>query len=144
MQNPQLQTDGKFDKKKYLDALKNDIQFYAIPGKLHAQLSPPQEVAGQNKERSGITMDSLKVEYNKEMNVVVEKPCGSISTRPTAVYVSDAEVKAYYDKNKETEYKKGPPSRIKYWFLISNLPMPIYNLVKTDIDMVYNQAHQRR
>jgi parvulin-like peptidyl-prolyl isomerase len=140
MQNPQLQTDGKFDKKKYLDALKNDIQFYAILENYMRSYLPRKKLQDKIKKEAGITMDSLKVEYNKEMNVVVGKALWFDFNKADSVYVSDAEVKAYYDKNKETEYKKGPASRIKYLVFDIKPSDADYNLVKTDIDMVYNQA----
>jgi len=140
MQNEQLMTNGRFDKKKYLDALKNDINFYAIVENYMRSYLPRKKLQDQIKKEAGVTMDSLKIEYNKEMNSVTGKALWFDFNKADSVFVSDAEVKAYYAKNKETEYKKGPASRIKYLVFEIKPSDADYSLVKADIDQVYNRA----
>lgn len=139
MENPQLQTNGKFDRKKYIDALKNDVNFYAIVENYMREYLPRKKLQDKIKKDANITMDSLKVEYVKETNSVTGKALWFDYNKSDSVFVTDSEIKAYYDKNKNTEFKKGPSSRIKYLALEVKASEDDYNLVKTDIDMVYNR-----
>jgi len=139
MQNEQLQTNGSFDKKKYIDALKNDVQFYAVMENYMRSYLPRKKLQDKIKKDANITMDSLKVEYGKETNTIDGKALWFDFNKADSVYVSDAEVRGYYDKNKETEYKKGPASRIKYLVFEVKPSKADYDLVKADIDLV----HQR-
>lgn len=139
MQNEQLQTNGRFDRKKYIDALKNDVQFYAVMENYMRSYLPRKKLQDKIKKEAGITMDSLKAEYSKETNTVDGKALWFDFNKADSVFVSDAEVRAYYDKNKESEYKKGPASRIKYLVFEVKPSETDYNLVKADIDLV----HQR-
>lgn len=139
MQHEQLQTNGHFDKKKYLDALKNDIQFYVMLENYMRTYLPRKKLQDKIKKEAGITMDSLKVEYGKETNRITGKAIWFDYHKADSVFVSDAEVRSYYDKNKETEYKKGPASRIKY-FVFEVQPSDMdYSLVKSEMDLIYQR-----
>jgi parvulin-like peptidyl-prolyl isomerase len=56
------------------------------------------------------------------------------------VTVSDAEIKAYYDKNKETEFKKGPASRMKYLAFEEKPSDKDFADVKKTADQIYNRV----
>ena len=139
MQWEQLQTNGRFDKSKYLDALKNDINFYAMMENYMRSYLPHKKLEEKIKKDANITLDSLKVEYDKETNKIDGKALWFDINKSDPVNVSDAEVRAYYDKNKETEYKKGPASRIKYiTFEVKPSDMD-FNLVKAEMDLLYQR-----
>lgn len=139
MSNPQLQTNGKFDRKKYIDALKNDVNFYAIVENYMREYLPRKKLQDKIKSDAKITMDSLKVEYIKETNSITGQALWFDFNKSEEVIVTDAEIKSYYDKNKDTEFKKGPASRIKYLAFEVKPSEDDYNLVKNDIDLVYNR-----
>ncbi len=139
MQNEQLQTNGVFDRRKYIEALKNDVQFYAIMEDYMRSYLPRKKLQDKIKKDAKITMDSLKVEYTKENDKINGKALWFDYNKADSVYVSDAEVKNYYNKNKETEYKKGPASRIKYLMFEVKASDRDYSLVKSDMDALYQR-----
>lgn len=139
MQNEQLQTNGVFDRRKYIDALKNDLQFYAILEDYMRIYLPRKKLQDKIKKDAKITMDSLKVEYTRENDKVNGKALWFDYNKADSVYVSDAEVRNYYNKNKETEYKKGPASRIKYLLFEVKPSDRDYSLVKIEMDKLYQR-----
>lgn len=139
MQNEQLQTNGVFDKKKYIEALKNDVQFFAILEDYMRNYLPRKKLQEKIKKESSITMDSLKVEYAKENDKVNGKALWFDYNKADSIHVSDAEVRSYYDKNKETEYKKGPASRIQYLLFEVKPSDRDYSLVKAEMDALYDR-----
>lgn len=139
MQNEQLQTNGVFDRRKYIDALKNDVQFYAIMEDYMRSYLPRKKLQDKIMKDANITMDSLKVEYTRENDKVNGKALWFDYNKADSVYVSDAEVRNYYNKNKETEYKKGPASRIKYLLFEVKPSDRDYSLVKAEMDAVYQR-----
>ena len=142
MQNEQLQTNGRFDKKKYIDVLKNDIQFYAIMENYMQSYLPRKKLQDKIKKEAGITLDSLKAEYTKENDKINGKALWFDYNKADSVFVSDAEIRSYYDKNKETEYKKGPASRIKYLVYEVKPSELDYEMVKLDMDLLYQRLNK--
>ncbi|MGI6198454.1 MAG: peptidylprolyl isomerase [Candidatus Cloacimonadaceae bacterium] len=139
MQNEQLQTNGVFDRRKYIDALKNDVQFYAIMEDYMRSYLPRKKLQDKIKKDAKITMDSLKVEYTRENDKVNGKALWFDYNKADSVYVSEAEVSKYYKENKETEFKKGPASRIKYLLFEVKASDRDYSLVKADMDQIYQR-----
>jgi len=142
MQNEQLQTNGAFDKKKYLDALKNDVQFYAVMENYMRNYLPRKKLQDKIKKEAGVTMDSLKAEYSKETNLINGKALWFDFNKADSVVVTDAEVRSHYDKNKEKDYKKGPASKIKYLLFEIKPSETDYSLVKSDIDLVLQRLNK--
>lgn len=114
MQNESLQTNGIFDNSKYLAALKNNPQFFVIMEDYVRSYLPRKRLQDKIKAQAGITMDSLKAEYANQNDIANGRVLFFDFNKVTDVVVSDAEIQKYYDEKKETEYKKGPASRINY------------------------------
>ncbi|MCK9610283.1 MAG: peptidylprolyl isomerase [Candidatus Cloacimonas sp.] len=140
MQNESLQTNGRFDKSKYLSALKNNPQFFAAMEEYVRGYLPRQKLQEKIKAQAGITIDSLKAQYAKETDSVSGKFIWFEPNKSDPVTVTDAEIKAYYDKNKETEFKKGPASRIKYLAFEEKPSDKDYAAVKLLADELYNRV----
>ncbi|MEN6444982.1 MAG: peptidylprolyl isomerase [Candidatus Cloacimonas sp.] len=140
MQNESLQTNGRFDKAKYLSALKNNPQFFAAMEDYVRSYLPRQKLQNKIKAQAGITIDSLKAQYAKETDSVSGKFIWFDPNKSEPVTVTDAEIKAYYDKNKETEFKKGPASRIKYLAFEEKPSDKDYASAKLTAEEVYNRA----
>lgn len=140
MQNESLQTNGRFDKAKYLAALKNNPQFFVMMEDYVRGYLPRQKLQEKIKAKAGITIDSLKAEYAKENDTVTGKVIWFDHNQSEPVTISDAEIKAYYDKNKITEFKKGPASRIKYITFEDKPSDKDFAAVKINADQLYGRV----
>lgn len=140
MQNQSLQTNGRFDKSKYLSALKNNPEFFVMMEDYVKSYLPRQKLQEKIKAKSGITIDSLKADYAKDNDTVSGKFIWFDYNLSEPVTVSDAEIKAYYDKNKETEFKKGPASRMKYLAFEEKPSDKDFATVKKTADQIYNRV----
>lgn len=140
MQNESLQTNGIFDKSKYLSALKNNPEFFVMMEDYVRSYLPRQKLQEKIKAKSGITLDSLKAQYTKENDTVSGKFIWFDYNLSQPVTVTDAEIKAYYDKNKNTEFKKGPASRFKYLAFEEKPSDKDFASVKLSADDIYNRV----
>ncbi|PKN79168.1 MAG: peptidylprolyl isomerase [Candidatus Cloacimonetes bacterium HGW-Cloacimonetes-1] len=140
MQNPSFQTNGVFDKSKYLNILKTNTEFFVMMQDYVKAYLPRKRLQEKITEKSGITIDSLKAVYQKENNTVSGKSIWFDYNKAPAVTVTDAEIKAQYDKVKETEFKKGPSARLKYIIFEVKPSDKDYSAVKSNIDKIYAQA----
>lgn len=140
MQNESLQTNGRFDKTKYLSALKNNPEFFVMMEDYVRSTLPRQKLQEKIKAKSGVTVDSLKAEYAKENDTVSGKFIWFDYNLSEPVTVTDAEIKAYYDKNKETEFKKGPASRMKYLAFEEKPSDKDFATIKKSADAIYNRV----
>ncbi|HPS38076.1 MAG TPA: peptidylprolyl isomerase [Candidatus Cloacimonadota bacterium] len=140
MQNQSFQVNGRFDKSKYIDALKNNAQFFQMMDEYVRQVLPQKKLKKLIADKQGINMDSLKAEYTKDTDLVNGKAIWFDYNKMDSVKVSDAEIKAKYDKDKETIYKKGPASRIKYLKFEMKASDKDFADVKKQIDMIYKEA----
>lgn len=140
MQNESLQTNGRFDKSKYLAALKNNPEFFVMMEDYVRGYLPRQKLQEKIKAKAGITLDSLKTEYAKENDTVTGKVIWFDHNLSDPVTISDAEIKAYYDKNKETEFKKGPASRMKYITFEDKPSEKDFAAVKKTADQIYGRV----
>lgn len=135
MQNPSLQTNGRFDNTKYLGALKNDPNFFLVLEDYYKSYLPRKRLQDKIKAEAGITIDSLKTDYMKDNDIVDGRMIFFDYNTITDVKASDEEIKKYYDEKKEEEYKKGPASRMKY-FIFDDSPS------KADIEEAQKTANQ--
>jgi len=140
MQNPSFQTNGIFDKAKYLNILKTNAEFYVAMESYVKSYLPRKKLQEKVVKTLGITMDSLTTEYNKENDLLNGKAVWFDFNKAAQPNITDAEIKAYYDKNKESEYKKGPGSRLKYLAFETKPSDKDYNAIKSKIDEVYKKA----
>ncbi len=140
MQNESLQTNGIFDKSKYLSALKNNPEFFVMMEEYVRGYLPRQKLQEKIKAKGGITLDSLKAQYTKENDTVSGKFIWFDYNLSQPVTVTDAEIKAYYDKNKNTEFKKGPASRFKYLAFEEKPSDKDYASAKLTADDIYNRV----
>lgn len=114
MQNPSLQTNGRFDQSKYIAALKNSPEFFLALEEYYKSYLPRKKLQEKIKAEAGITIDSLKAEYMKDNDIMTGKMIFFDYNTITDVQVSDEAIQKYYDEKKETEYKKGPASRMQF------------------------------
>lgn len=139
MQNPQLQTNGRFDRKKYLTALKQDTQFFSIMDNYVRESLPYNRLMEKIKAKGNITLDSLKAEYVKQNDEMAGKAIWFNPAKVDKPVVTDAEIKTYYDKNKETdkEINKGKSFAMKFITFEQKPSEKDFALVKKDIDDIY-------
>ena len=138
-QNPELQSNGKFDKNKYFAALNNNMQLRTMLYDSIKDYLPKKKLQDKLKKEAGITADSLKAAYMKDSDSVSGKAIWFDYNLADSVTVSDAEIRKYYDANKDKEFKKGPASRIKYVTMTIEPSEQDYNDVKLEIDDIYNR-----
>jgi parvulin-like peptidyl-prolyl isomerase len=142
LQNENLQTNGRFDKKKYFDALNNIPEFKLQLYEYMKVYLPRKKLQDKVKSNAGITADSLKAEFMKDNDSVTGKAIWFDYNMADSVFVSDAEVKKYYEANKDKEFKKGPASRLKYITITVEPSDQDYNDVKLDIDDIYRRLNK--
>ncbi len=139
LQNENLQTNGKFDKTKYFNALNNIPEFRLQLYDYMKVYLPRKKLQDKLKVQSKITADSLKAEYTKDTDSVTGKAIWFDYNLSEPVTVSEAEIKKYYDTNKDKEFKKGPASKLKYVTFDIKSSDQDYNAVKTEIDDIYKR-----
>jgi peptidyl-prolyl cis-trans isomerase D len=140
LQDENLQTNGKFDRKKYIDILNNSAEFRQQLYNYMNVYLPRKKLQDKIKQEANINADSLKAEYVKDTDSVTGKAVWFDYNKSDSVYVSDEEVKKDYESRKETEFKKGPASRIKYFAFEIKPSEQDYQEVKSEIDLIYNEA----
>jgi len=140
MQNPALQINGRFDRKKYLTALKQDAQFFSLLDNYYRESLPFKKLMEKIKKKANINLDSLKADYVKSNDEVVGKLIWFDYNKVPKPAVSDAEIKAYYDKNKETdkEINKGKAVAMKFLTFELKPSDNDYKIAKRDIDDIYS------
>lgn len=139
MQNPALQTNERFDRKKYLTALKENAEFFAAMEEYVRGSLPFNKLMERIKKDARITTDSLKAEYLKENDEMYGKLIVFDFNKLPKPEVSDTEIKNEYDKIKETdkEIKKGKSSTMKFLLFEVKPSDADYNAIKRDIDDIY-------
>lgn len=138
-QHPDLQTNGRFDKQKYLQALNSNPELRQTLYDYMKNYLPRKKLQDKIVKQAGITADSLKFEFNKENDSVTGKAIWFDFNMAETVEATEAEIKKYYENNKEKEFKKGPASRIKYLSFPVQASEEDYSFVKSEID----ELHQR-
>lgn len=140
LQIPDLQTNGRFDRKKYIDALNNVPQFRQQMFDYMTVYLPRKTLQDKIKKQANINADSLKAEYAKDTDSVTGKAIWFDYNRADSVTVTDAEIKKAYEAKKETEFKKGPATKIKYISFEFKPSAEDYAEIKTEADNVYSQV----
>ncbi len=114
MQQEALQTEGRFDHSKYIEFLKSNPVVLAEMEKYVENYLPRKKLEDKIKKNANITLDSLKVEYAKDNDLLNGRIIWFDYNTIKDVNATDDEVKKYYETNKDKEFKKGPAARLKY------------------------------
>lgn len=114
MQFEALQTNGRFDHGKYLQALKNDPQFFLALEDYVKSYLPRKRLQDKIKSDAGITIDSLRAEYKQDNDKVIGKMIFFDFNKIEGITASDEDIQKYYDDKKDSEYKKGAASRMQF------------------------------
>ena len=139
MQNPALQTNDRFDRKKYLTALKENAEFFTAMDDYVRESLPFTKLMERVKKESNITIDSLKAEYLKENDEMYGKLLMFDFNKLPKPEVTDTDIKNQYDKIKDTdkEINKGKSSTMKFLLFEVKPSDADFNTVKRDIDDIY-------
>lgn len=140
MQDENLQANGKFDRKKYVNILNESPEFRQQMFNYMEVYLPRKKLQEKIKKEANINADSLKAEFIKDNDSVSGKAVWFDFNTADSVYVSDEEIKKEYEQRKETEFKKGPASRIKYFAFEIKPSETDFNDVKSEIELIYNDA----
>lgn len=140
MQNPEMQTNGAFDRAKYLELLKNNTQFFVAMEDYVRSYLPRKRLQEKIVAKAGINADSIRAEYTKDTDLVNGKAIWFEYSKAGEVTVTDQEIRARYDRDKETEFKKGPASRAKYLVFETKPSEEDYQAVKLSADQLHQQA----
>ena len=123
-QNPNFQTDGKFDMKKYREAVLNPQNARAWIGveRYIQQSLPFQKLQDLITSSAIVTEEEIKYEFmQKNMEAKIEYlyiPISAYSS--TKVEVSDEEIKDYYEENKEKDFKLEEMRKVNYVLFSTN------------------------
>lgn len=137
MSNPQFQTNGQFDKQKYMTALTQSPEFANAIEQYVRQVLPYEKLEKKIKAEVKIVEDSIRIDYVEKNDKVSGKVVFfDVSVMPEEK-VTDAEIKAYYDKNKEEKYKKEASRKFKFVKFTVAPSKEDVDKAKTDIMNVY-------
>ncbi len=139
MTNEQFQTNGQFDKSKYMTALTQSPEFANAVEQYVRSVLPYEKLEKKIKAETKIVEDSVRIDYvDKNDKVSAKVVFFDINTLP-AENVTDAEIKAYYDKNKEEKYKKEASRKFKFVKFTIQASNEDIARAKSDIDNIYQQ-----
>lgn len=140
-QIPDFQTDGKFDLDKYKDALMNNDQFAQYLEASYRNSIPYEKLYSRIKSEVVITMDDVKEDYIKKNDKADAKIIFFDAKKIKNVEVTDDEIAAYYEENKE-DYKKDPARKYKYVKLSLEASDADKNRAKVRIDSIYVEVNK--
>ncbi len=112
-----FKTDGKFDKEKYLNAVVTNepVNMDWLEEQIRASL-PYQKLIDEINAQVEVTDDEVKEEFILQNDLADVKTIyfDSKKADKDTVTPTDAEMKEYYEKNKDEKYEKGPSRKYKY------------------------------
>ncbi|MDP8210778.1 MAG: peptidylprolyl isomerase [Candidatus Stygibacter australis] len=135
-QIPDFQTDSEFDMDKYNDALMNNDQFAQYLEASYRNSIPYEKLYSRIKSEVVVTMDDVKEDYINKNDKADAKIIFFDAKKIKSVDVTDDEIAAYYEENKE-DYKKDPARKYKYVKLSLEASEADKNRAKVRIDSVY-------
>ncbi|HNX00953.1 MAG TPA: peptidylprolyl isomerase [Candidatus Cloacimonadota bacterium] len=139
-QSQYFQTNGQFDYQKYLAALTSNEQFATAIEENVRETLPYEKLMKAIKETVKITPDSIRREFINTNNTADAKIIFFDNQKAGNFNVTDADIKAYYDKNKEKEFKRKPASKFRFIQMNLTPSQDDYNTAKRDIDDVYSRV----
>lgn len=135
--NPEFQTNGMFDKQKYMSLLANNEEF-ANNIEQYVRASLPYEMLEMKvKAEAKIVDDSARIEYIAKNDFASGKVIYFDYNKLPEVNISEADIKAYYNQHKEKDYKKEPTCKFRFVRFDVNPSNDDINQAKLDIDNVY-------
>jgi len=140
--NPNFLTNGQFDYQKYISVLTSNPPFAnALEQYVRASL-PYEKLINKIKSKAKINPDTVRQEFEQNNNKADGKGIWFDYRKAGGVNVTDAEIKAYYEKNKDKEFKKGPASKVKFIRIVLKPSDTDYSQSKLDIDDIYNRVRK--
>ncbi len=136
-----FQTNGQFDYQKYLSALTSNEQFAAAIEQNVREGLPYEKLVKVIKAQVKIAPDSVRREYTNNNNSADAQIIFFDNQKAGNFEVSDAEIKTYYEKNKEIEFKRKPASKIRFIQLNLEPSNEDFNSTKRDINDVYERIN---
>ncbi len=136
----QLQTDGKFDKDKYLQALQNpETNLSRYLESYYRSYLPLEKLQNLIKLTAVVTEDEVKQDYidknrKGKAEIIVFDP-----KTIKDVTVSDDEIAEYYNRNKE-DYKREPTVKLKYVTIALEPSLEDQAKAKAIIDSIYERT----
>ncbi|MCB5245327.1 MAG: peptidylprolyl isomerase [Candidatus Cloacimonetes bacterium] len=112
-QIPELKTNGKFDKKKYENALNNVPDFKKAVLEEVKALYQYQKLLNTIRNEVTVSEDSVYAEWLRENDLVDAQIICFDAKKLTSVIASEEECKEYYEANKE-QYRKDNCRRYRY------------------------------
>ncbi|MDP8221236.1 MAG: peptidylprolyl isomerase [Candidatus Stygibacter frigidus] len=140
-QIPDFQTDGKFDMDKYNDALMNNDQFAQYLESSYRNSIPYEKLYSRIKSEVVVTMDDVKEDYINKNDKADAKIIFFDAKKIKNVEVTDEDVAAYYEENKE-DYKKDPARKYNYVKLPLEPSDADKNRSKAKIDSIYVKVNK--
>ncbi|MDY0111698.1 MAG: peptidylprolyl isomerase, partial [Candidatus Syntrophosphaera sp.] len=112
-QIPELKTNGKFDKKKYENALNNVPDFKKAVLEEVKALYQYQKLLNTIRNEVTVSEDSVYAEWLRENDLVDAQIICFDAKKLTSVIASEEECQQYYEANKE-QYRKDNCRRYRY------------------------------
>ncbi len=137
MSYPQFQTNGVFDKQKYMTLLTSNEQF-ANELETYFRSSLPYELLEKKvKSTAKIVDDSARIEYIAKNDFASGRLIYFDYNKVPTEEIKDDELKAYYEKNKEKDYKKESSAKFKFVRFDLNPSKEDISIAKEEIDRIY-------
>jgi len=138
--NPNFQTNGVFDKQKYMNLLTTNEEF-AKNLEQYVRASLPYELLeAKVKKEAKVVDDSARIDYIAKNDFVSGKVINFDYNKLPEENVTDAEIKAYYEKNKEKEYKKEASCKLKFVRISVEPSQQDISQAKLDVDDIYKEV----
>ncbi len=135
----QFQTNGKFDKEKYLKMMDENIQFAnAVVDNIHQTL-PYEKLFDAVKAEVTVTDEEVKEDYIKKNDKADVKIIYFDYKKAEKPEITDDEIKKYYDEHKE-DYKEPPARKLKYVKIVIKPSSADSLKAKAKADSIYQLA----
>jgi len=135
--SPDFQTNGVFDKDKYIDILYSNDSFAESIESYFRELLPYELLEAKIKSLANVTRDSARVEYILKNDKVTGQLIYFDYNNVPADSVSESDIIKYFDANKNKEYKKEASAKYKYVKFVLEPSEYDIQQAKEDIDNIY-------
>lgn len=146
---PMFQTEGKFDKNKYFQALQSEqpmpmgngqmATFGQILEQDYRSRLPYEKLYDNVYAEVSINDEDVKADYEEKNNKADIKFVYFKAFDYKDVKVPEEDLKKYYDEHQD-EYKKGPARKVKYIKMLVNPSKEDDKINRSKIDEIYERA----
>ncbi len=136
--NPQFQTNGAFDKQKYMSLLTTNEEFASMLESYIRESLPYEMLEKKIKSLAKVVDDSARIEYIAKNDKVSGKLIYFDYNNIPAVTVSEKEIKDYYESHKDKEFKKEASAKYKFVKFTLAPSKDDAAQSKIEIDNIYN------